>query len=156
MKYKFIYKNTPFDFWQLSLYFMYGSIVGLCNVIFTLSMILLSIKIWDNVNPFVRILLLFACCLFPIIQPLGIYLRARKQAASSKEIEIGFDDAGIHVKSGNEVSTLKWKSIKRVSRKPNIIVIYSTTTHGFLLTNKTLGSKREEFYNYIISKINKK
>lgn len=156
MKYKFIYKNTPLDFWQLSLYFMYGSIVGLCNVIFTLSMITLSIKIWDDVNPFVKILLLLACSLFPIIQPIGIYYRARRQATSTKEIEIGFDDAGIHVKSGNEVSTLKWKNIKKVSKKPNIIVIYSTTTHGFLLTNKTLGSQREEFYNYIISKINRK
>lgn len=155
MKYTFKYKNTPFDIWQLSLYYTYGSIAGVCNTIFTVAMILLSFRIWDNVGIFVRILLLLACCLFPIIQPIGIYIRARKQAAYSKEIEIGFDDAGIHVKSGNEYSDLKWKSIKKVSKKPNMIVIFSTTIYGFILTNKILGQQNKEFYNYVISKLSK-
>jgi hypothetical protein len=155
MKYKFKYKNTPLNFWQLSMYFMYGSIVGVCNLIFTVAMILLSFKIWSDASSFVRMLLIFACCLFPIIQPVGIYFRAKKQAAVSKEIEIGFDDNGIHVKSDYAASDLEWKNIKKVSRKPNMIVIFSTTTHGFILTNKVLGKQNEEFYNFIVSKINK-
>jgi hypothetical protein len=154
MKYKFNYKNTPFDFWQLSIYFTYGSIIGVCNIIFTVAMILLSIKIWGDASSFVRMLLLFACCLFPIFQPIGIYTRAKKQAADSKEIEISFDDTGIHVKSGEVSSDLEWKIIKKVSKKPNVIVIFSTTTHGFVLTNRVLGIQKEEFYNYVVSKIN--
>lgn len=153
MKYKFIYKNTPFDLWQLSMYFTYGSIVGVCNLIFTVAIILLSFKIWGDAGSFVRMLLLFACCLFPIIQPLGIYARAKKQAAASKEMELGFDDAGIHVKTGNAVSDLDWKLIKKVSRKPNMIVIFSTTTHGFVLTNRVLGKQSESLYRYVVSKM---
>ena len=154
MRYQFIYKNTTFDFWQLSMYYTYGSMIGVCNTIFTVAMVLLTFRIWDNVSTFIKILLILACCLFPVMQPIGIYVRAKKQAAYSKAIEIGFDDAGIHVKSENEISDLKWKKIKKVSKKPNMIVIFSTTTHGFMITNKTLGQQSKDFYNYVVSKIN--
>lgn len=155
MKYKFVYKNNPYDFWRLSMYFTYGSIVGVCNIIFTVAMILLSIKTWDDASVYMRLILLCACCLFPILQPLLVYVRAKRQAAAIKDIEISFGDAGIHVNTGNESSDLAWKSIKRVSKKPDMIVIFSTTTHGFVLTNNVLGKQKEEFYNYIVSKINR-
>lgn len=154
MKYQFVYKNSPFDFWQLSMYFTYGSIVGVCNVIFTVAMILLTFKMWGDASSFVRMLLLFACCLFPIIQPIGIYSRAKRQAAVSKEIEISFDESKIYVETNHVSSDMEWKNIKKISKKPNMIVIFTTTTHGFVLTNKVIGKQKEEFYNYVVSKIN--
>lgn len=153
MKYKFNYKNNTIDFWKLSMYFMYGSIVGVCNIIFMVAMILLSLKMWSDASDYMRILLLIVSCIFPILQPLGIYARAKRQAALSKEIEICFSDAGIHVRTGNESSDLAWKNIKRVSKKPDMIIIFSTTTHGFVLTNKVLGKQKSEFYRYVVSKI---
>ncbi|MFA9467040.1 MAG: YcxB family protein [Velocimicrobium sp.] len=155
MKYKFIYKSTSFDFWQLSMYYTYSSLAGLCNVIFAVAMILMTTKFWGDVNSFVKMLLVFACCLFPIIQPLGIYIRAKRQSAIAQSIDIEFDEVGIHVKSNNQRSDLEWKSINKVSKKHNILVIFSTTTHGFLLTNRVLGKQKEELYNYVISKMNK-
>ncbi|MBA4687871.1 MAG: YcxB family protein [Candidatus Galacturonibacter soehngenii] len=153
MKYQFRYKNTPIDFLQLSLYYTYGSIVGVCNTIFTVAMILLTNQIWAETTNFVRLLLLFSICLFPIIQPTGVYVRAKKQAADAKEVEIYFDDSGIQVKSGGEVSNLEWKNIKKVSKKPTMVVLFSTTTHGFILSNRVLGDKHKEFYNYVVSKM---
>jgi len=99
MNYHFNYKNKPLDFWQLSMYFTYGSIVGVCNAIFTVAMILLTIKMWVDATSFVRMLLLFAIILFPIIQPIGIYTRARRQAATASDIDITFDDTGVHVQT---------------------------------------------------------
>ncbi len=156
MSYRFNYQTTTFDFWQLSMYYTYGSLIGVCNVIFTVAMFLLTAKFWGEVNILIRILLLLACCLFTVIQPLGVYVRARKQvSALPKDMEIEFDDAGVHVRTGNQNSHLKWKAIKRVAKKPTMIVVFSTTTHGFLLTNKVLGEQKEEFYAYLVSKIKK-
>lgn len=155
MEYKFTYKNTAIDFWLLSIYFMYGSIVGICNLIFTAAMILLSIKSWGNVSVLLKVILILACVLFPIIQPFGIYIRARRQAAKSKQIDICFNDFGIQVESENKKSQINWKSIKKVSKKPSMIVVFSTTTHGFIVTNKVLGGLRKEFYQYVISKMNR-
>jgi hypothetical protein len=155
MKYQFVYKNTSFDYWQLAMYYTYGSIVGVCNVIFTIAMILLTFKIWGDASSFVRMILLFACGLFPIIQPLGIYSRAKRQASLSKEIKISFDESKIYVETNQVSSQVEWKLIKKISKKPNMIIIFSTTTQGFVLTNKVLGMKKDEFYNFVISKINR-
>lgn len=156
MKYKFNYQITAFDLWQLSMYGTYGSLVGVCNIIFTIAMILLSVKFWVSVNILVKILLIIAICLFIVIQPVVVYFRAIRQvAAVSQDMEIGFDDHGIHVKTQSKSSDLKWNKIKGVSKKPSMIVIFSTGQHGFVLTNKVLGKQKEAFYDYVLSKIQK-
>ena len=156
MKYKVTYQTTALDLWQLSMYSTYGSMVGGCNIIFTVAMILVSIKFWGDVNIFMKILLIIAILLFTVIQPAVVYMRAKRQVATvTGDMEIGFDDNGIHVKTENQSSDLKWNTIKGVSKKPSMIVIFSTTKHGFVLTNKVLGKQRKAFYDYIVSMIQK-
>ena len=156
MKYKFIYQATAFDIWKLSMYGTYGSMVGVCNVIFTIAMLMLTARFWADVNIFLKIILIIALCLFTVIQPAVIYMRAKKQAAAlPSDMEIGFDDNGIHVKAGSQRSDLKWNKIKGISKKISMVVIRCTDKHGFLLTNKMLGPQKEAFYDYVVSKIQK-
>lgn len=156
MKYKFVYQTTAFDLWQLSMYSIYSSMVGVCNIIFTVAMLLLTVKYWGEVSIFLKILLIIGICLFTVIQPTMVYMRAKKQVATApREMEIGFDDYGIHVKTQSKSSDLKWNKIKGVSKKPSMIVIFSTGQHGFILTNKVLGKQKEAFYDYVLSKIQK-
>jgi hypothetical protein len=151
-----MYQTTAFDLWQLSMYGIYGSMVGVCNVIFTVAMVLLTVKFWGAANGFMKIIFIAAICLFTVIQPAVVYMRAKRQvAAVPHDMEIGFDDNGIHVRTEKQSSDLKWNTIKGVSKKPSMVVIFSTTKHGFILTNKVLGKQKEAFYNYIISKIQK-
>ena len=56
---------------------------------------------------------------------------------------------------GEERSDLEWKSIKRVSKKPTLIIIFSDTTHGFILPNRILGTEREKFYEFVALKVKK-
>lgn len=156
MKYKFTYRTTAFDLWQLSMYNTYASMVGVCNIIFTVAMLLLSAKFWGDVNNFVKILLILAVCLFTVIQPAAVYMRAKRQiAAIPNGMEIAFDDNGVHVKTENKTSDIKWNRIKGVSKKPNMIIVFSTDKHGFILTNKVLGKEKEVFYDYVVSRIQK-
>lgn len=156
MKYKFTYQTTAFDLWQLSMYSTYGSMVGVCNIIFTVAMLLVAAKFWGDVNIFIKILLIIVICLFTVIQPAVVYMRAKKQVATvPHDMQIGFDDNGIHVKTEKQNSDLKWNTIKGVSKKTSMIVIFSTTKHGFVLTNKVLGKQKKTFYEYVVSKIQK-
>ena len=154
MKYKFYYKTTAFDIWQLSMYSIYGSIVGVCNIIFTVMMLLLTTKFWVDVNNLLRVLLIIGICLFTVIQPLVVYTRAKRQASRiSDDMEIGFDDNGISIKTKKQSSELTWNEVKGVIKKPTMIVIFSTNQHGFILNNRSLGNQREAFYDYVLSKI---
>ena len=154
MKYKFTYQTTAFDLWQLSMYGIYGSMLGVCNIIFMVAMFLLTAKFWNDVNIPMKIVLIIAICLFTVIQPLAIYVRAKRQVeATSHEMEIIFDDQGIHVKSQNKKSDVRWSTIKGVSKKLSMIIIFSTAKHGFVLNNRVLGKEKESFYAYLVSKI---
>jgi len=154
MKYEYTYRNTAADIWQLSMYYIYGSLVGVCNIIFTTAVFVLGIVRWNSSGLFFRFGVILGFCLFPLIQPVLIYWKARKQAAViNQDTKVSFDDWGIHIKQGEKCSEIKWEKIKRIAKKPNMILIFSDSTHGFVLTTRVLKEEKDEFYAYVVSKI---
>ena len=154
MRYKYTYRTTARDLWQLSMYYIYGSLAGLCNIIFTVAAFALGFSRWDQAQGIVRCLIVLGCCLFTVIQPLMIYAKAKKQAAGiTQDTQVSIDDNGLYIRVGDDTSQLPWKSVKRISRKPAMIIIFSDTTHGFIFTNRVLGHEKEEFYRYASSKV---
>lgn len=80
--------------------------------------------------------------------------QGKKQAAGiTQDTQVAIDDKGLHIRVGNDTSDLLWKSVKRISRKPAMIIIFSDTTHGFIFTNRVLGNEKEEFYRYAASRV---
>lgn len=48
MRYTYTYRTTARDLWQLSMYYIYGSMAGLCNIIFTVAAFALVFSRWDQ------------------------------------------------------------------------------------------------------------
>ena len=154
MRYTYTYRTTARDLWQLSMYYIYGSLAGLCNIIFTVAAFALGFSRWDQAQGLMRWLIVVGCCLFTVIQPLMIYVKAKKQTAGiTQDTQVTIDDNGLHIRVGNDTSDLPWNSVKRISRKPAMIIVFSDTTHGFVFTNRVLGNEKEEFYRYAASKV---
>ena len=108
----------------------------------------------DRAQGLMRCLIVLGCCLFTVIQPLMIYVKAKKQTAGiTQDTQVTIDDNGLHIRVGNDTSDLPWNSVKRISRKPAMIIVFSDTTHGFVFTNRVLGNEKEEFYRYAASKV---
>lgn len=154
MTYQYTYKTTAADLWQLSMYYTYGSRVGICNLIFTFAMIALGVSKWQEAPAFYRCLIVAGCLLFTVIQPSLIYVKAKQQAASIiGETQVGFDDGGMHVVFNGKRSSISWNKIKKVSKKPTMIVVFSDTTHGFVLTNRVLREDKAALYDYLAAKV---
>lgn len=154
MKYNYKYKTTAFDIWQLSMYGIYGSMLGIVNGIFTVAMILLAIRFFADVHITLKVLLIIAICLFSVIQPIILYLRAKKQMENMpEEVNLSFDDQGMHVKINSKKTDLKWQSIRGISKKPTMLVVFSSAQHGFVLNNKVLQSQRDDLYDYVMTRI---
>ena len=149
MKYQYTYRTTASELWQLSMYYIYGSMVGLCNILFTAAVIALMVSRWQMAPTWQRLLFVAALCLFTVLQPLVIYRRARRQAARiTEDTTLTADASGVHIRVGAKQADLKWSSIKRVSKKPTMLILFSDTSHGYVLSNRVLGGEREEFYAY--------
>ena len=99
MRYKYTYRTTARDLWQLSMYYIYGSLAGLCNIIFTVAAFALGFSRWDQAQGIVRCLIVLGCCLFTVIQPLMIYAKAKKQAAGiTQDTQVSIDDNGLYIR----------------------------------------------------------
>jgi hypothetical protein len=152
MKYQFTLNTTASDLWQLSMYALYGSIFGASGLIFTAMMILLAIRFYSSAHVVLKGLLILGSCLFPVIQPLFVYLRAIRQAKNMpKEVHLSFDEQGMHVRIGVQKEDIDWNSIKGITKKPTLLIIFTSAHHGYVLNNKVLGKQRDDFYNYIHS-----
>ena len=153
MNYQYTYRTTASELWQLSMYYIYGSMVGLCNILFTAAVIALMVSRWQMAPTWQRLLFVAALCLFTVLQPLVIYRRARRQAARiTEDTTLTADASGVHIRVGAKQADLKWSSIKRVSKKPTMLILFSDTSHGYVLSNRVLGGERDEFYAYAASR----
>lgn len=154
MRYEYTYRNTAFELWQVSMYYIYGSMAGMCNVVFTAAAFALGYARWNQSGSLMRFIIVLGCCLFTLIQPLMLYIKAGRQAAGiTQDTRIALDDWGVHIRVGEKTSDLPWKAVRKISRKPTMIIIFSDTVHGFVLTNRVLGDEKEAFAGYVISKI---
>ena len=93
----------------MSMYFIYHSMTGMVNHVFTAALIALTSAKWESSGTVFRICMVLGCCLFPILQPLAVYLSAGKLAyGSGEDTEIRLDDVGIQVKVGNTYDKIPW------------------------------------------------
>lgn len=155
MTYEYSYKNTAADLWQLAMYDIYSSLTGISNLIFTSALLALLVSQWNEAGDFFRGIMILGCCLFPIIQPLFIYRRARRQASGiSWRTNLTFTDQGIQIRAGEETSLLPWQEVKRIMKRPGLLVIFADKRHGFVLPDRVLGSDKAAFYQYMNTKMN--
>ena len=98
----------------------------------------------------ILLLSLFSCL---ICQPIAIYLKAKGQAKTMpKDVELSFDDAGLHVTVGKEKESIGWKKL-RVANEPGMMIVFSDARHGYMLTNRILGAQKEPFFAFAKERI---
>jgi hypothetical protein len=153
MDYLFNSDVTASDLWKISMARTYHSLAGVVNIVFTVAMLLMTIHFWSTTNIWVRALMVFACIIFPVIQPMAVLGKSTKQVESMpKGVKLLFNDKGVHVTCGDKNEQMPWKKIVKVTKQKDMIVVMSDTTHGYILMNRTLGEQKEEFYQYLMQK----
>lgn len=156
MSFRFECKVTAWDMWKLSMGHIYHSIVGVYNIILAVALILLTVKLWDPEKGFLMGILIFVSVLFPVIQPVVVYFRAASQvAALPEELVLEINDTGIHVTADGQLLHLDWSRIKGTIVERNMLILAIDGGKGYMLTNKVLGSQKEELLQFVESKLKK-
>ena len=73
MEYEFKNKVSVFDFFGMAMANTYKLPLGLVNVIFTVSLIALSLKFWNQAGDVLQVFMLLGCLIFPVFQPFFIF-----------------------------------------------------------------------------------
>ena len=155
MEYRYETKIRPVDFWKLSMYHTYHSLVGMCNLVFGAAMIGLTVRFWNEANDVIQALLFLACLLVPVVQPLVVYLEAKAQAAVVPQgAELAFGEDGIHVSLKGKRELIRWNRVSRVVKEAGMVIVFTDRRHGYMLTNRVLGNEKNDFYQYVKAHIN--
>lgn len=154
MVYKFQCDVKTLDMWKLSMYQIYNSMAGTCNVIFSVAVILLTIHFYADAGDMVKILLIAACLLFPVIQPVCIYVRAGIQVAALPDnVVYAFDNKGIYIETENARDFTEWSKIKSIKKAAGMFIIFADTSKGYIITNRVLGDKKDDFIKFVTDRI---
>lgn len=154
MEYKFKSDVKAADLWYIAMRRTYRTPAGIVNIVFTVAMVLLTLRFWTGASELIRMLMLLGCVLFPVIQPLAVFgMSARQLEDMPKDLELSFNEKGVKVTTGEKSESMPWRRIKNAIRQTNMIVIMSDDRHGYMLTDRVLGKEKDEFYNFLCTKI---
>ena len=154
MEYKYMCDVKASDLWKMAMVRTYKAAIGVVNIVFTVAMILLAFRFWKTAPDILRVLMIFGCLVFPVIQPLATYGMCVKQLENMpRDMELKFDDVGVHVSTGGQSELIRWNKVRNAIKRNNMIVVMSDDSHGYMLTNRVLGDEKEEFYDFLCSKI---
>ena len=154
MHFEYICDVKATDLWKMAMTRTYRSPLGIVNIVFTAAMILLTMRFWNTAPDMLRVLMIAGIILFPVIQPLAVYGRSVKQLEDMpREMELSFDDSGVHVSADGRKEDIRWKRIKNAIRRGDMIVVMSDDSHGYMLTNRVLGDDKDAFYDFLCKKI---
>lgn len=158
--YKFTLKITQDDLFKSSLNYVKHSKTFLFDLIFTFAAIIATIYTiltgsFYELSNIKKVLLIFCCVLFPIIQPLMLYIKSGNHAKKLKDIEITleFDDKKVSVYSATEKSEVLYENIYNFIKYKDMIVIMYDSIHGQIMPDRIFNNNKEEFYNYVSEKI---
>ena len=154
MEFHFRCDVNAFDLWKMAMSRIYRSPVGVVNIVFSVAAVLLTARIWGSSGEFMRGLLVFACLLFPLIQPVAIYGKSVKQLEDQPgDMELFANDSGVHITTGGKEEFLIWSRIHNAVKYRDMIVILTDASHGYMLSGRTLGEQKEAFFAFLCSKL---
>jgi hypothetical protein len=154
MNFNIRYDLTPIDLTKLALYDMYRSVKGVLKLLFIALLIALLI-IFGKILPTPLILILIGGCLwFPIVDPLFLYLDAKKKIAHiPNHLELGFDEEGVSIILPTKSSFVPWHMIVDYRKNPLMVDIPTEKWHGYVIPNRMLKGQREEFIAFVEEQI---
>ena len=146
MNYKFKYKNTPFELLRLSLFYLYTSLAGIVNIIFTFAMLALLYSKWNETEAFVKLILSIAVLFF-------VYMKVRENAKDLPELELEFGERGIAVGVGGKHEFIPWNKIRSVKSFPGMLIIFTDAANGYILTKRSVGRHYKSIFEEISGKV---
>ena len=158
--YNFTFSINQNDLFKSTLNYNKRSYIHYFDLIFT--SVALFIAIFNlftgnffNLTTFQIFLLIFCCILFPIINPIIIYIKSVLHANKLKNIFItmNFNEDNINIYAEKENITIEYKDIYDCINYKDMIVIMYDSIHGQIMPERIFNNKKDEFYCFISEKI---
>lgn len=142
------------DIFKFSLAYTYSGLQGL------LTIFILVVGIYTIVtgigNPQAQTNVIFGVIimvLFLVINPLMLYVKAKKQAIENpvykKPTYYTLKEEGIFVEVGEESATIEWGRVFKISHFLGLTLLYTAKRQAFVFPDYEFGSDKDKFVSYM-------
>jgi hypothetical protein len=143
----------------------YRNWTAIVSIVFTLSILALAIARWNATNGLGKAILIILLLVFPLFQPLFIYMTSIRDAqAVQVDTTLSFDTTGMEIKVQKHVQRIPWKSFvpdekgggMAIGRK-SMLVVVPDQVHAYLLPNRVFRSdaEKKELLDFMIDQLKK-
>lgn len=147
MKSEFDIKLSVKDMYRFSMYHTYSGIHGIASVIIAVLVFLVAAKTYGSVEMMYTVLYILFGILFLIYMPFSLYLRAKRQLASSEvfkeALHFTVTEEKITSSQKGESADLPWEQIYKVVETKSNILVYSSRINAFVLPKEQIGGEYE-------------
>lgn len=156
MQYEFTYRNTPGDYLRFRLDNTYHVWTGIVNIVFTVVFVVLLFTRFGSTNLLGKILIIIGLLVFPVIQPLAMYLVARKESGKIQvETTLRFNESGMQILVQEHRQDFLWRDMYPLVKRSTMIIVTPDGMHAYLIPNRAMGDQREAFWQFSEEQIRK-
>ena len=154
MKSEFDVTLTVEDMYRFSMYHTYSGVHGIASVIIAVLVFFVAAKTYGDVELMYTLLYI----LFGVVyMPFSLYLRAKRQIASSevfqKPLHFTVTEEKITSSQSGETADLPWEQIYKVVETKSNILVYSSRINAFVLPKNQIAGEYDAFRKIMEEKL---
>lgn len=143
-------KLTTKQMFQFLMYHTYSTVAGVISIL--LSVFAYVGVIYLLTQPESSMLyigsLVVIGLLFTVVQPVMIYIKAKRQVAESeainKPLEYTIDTEGIHIAQEDKTGFSSWYEIVKIKSVAGIAIFYTSKLHAYVIPKADFGDQYDD------------
>ena len=153
MKVSFNVKLTNKEMFSFLMNNTYRKPMGVILFLFGIGCFVVTALTCTDMGLRSTLLLILLGSLYTIIQPIMLWRNAcrqiRKNPVYQDELSYSFDDKGITVSQGENVTSKTWEECWKAADYGKIVVIYIAVNNGIILPKDAIGSQYGDFVQLV-------
>lgn len=138
---------TDKDMYRFNLYHAYHGFQGIFATLIGVWVLIMAVATFGKVAPMYTVLYIVFGIVFLVYVPANLYLRSKRQIASSdvlkQALRYKVDDVGVHVSQGDQTADLEWKQIYKMVSTKSHLLIYSSRVNAYVIPREAIREQYE-------------
>lgn len=153
MKIEFNVKLTRKEMFAFLINNAYRKPMGVILFIFGIACFVIAGMTYEQMGLQSTLLLILLGSIYTIIQPVMLWKNAGRQISKNpvyrNELCYSFDESGITVSQGENVTNKSWEECYKAADYGKIVVIYIMVNNGIILPKAAIGEQYGEFVKLV-------